>query len=422
MTVIWRTVVVLLVLVIVVLQIIHMTLLSRLEARKSGQQPSPVHHNWDRKGYEEAEIQEDRTRMLKTIEQSSILDSSGEFHIVDFLIHADYSRQVKQDVTIVTQTSVSHLHYVNTISERWHGPISVVVFSLTPDIPTTIEGIIHLRRCFPNVRCNTTFHLVYPLNFPQQEPSLPQLDSHQFGDCESLLEKLKTLKVADNYAHSVAYPNNLLRNMGIRNVWTEFIFVLDVDLVPSNRLHEEFHVFARENRLFLESHQDDKTVYVVPAFEIKEGREIPGDKVKLLQLLELMEVRPFDFELCWKCQKHTDYETWQREPSTSKLAVLFEVLWRDPWEPFYIARNTVPMYDERFRQYGFNRISQVCELHIAGYQFSVLNNVFVVHAGFKTQVSFHKDKNPDLERNRVLFRHFKTELKNKYPNSSRRCY
>lgn len=59
------------------------------------------------------------------------------------------------------------------------------------------------------------------------------------------------------------------------------------------------------------------------------------------------------------CKVHTDYESWQKEPPALELAPLFEVLWKDPWEPFYIARNTVPFYDERFKQYGFNRISQV---------------------------------------------------------------
>ncbi|XP_013775359.1 beta-1,4-glucuronyltransferase 1-like [Limulus polyphemus] len=428
MAVMWRRAVVLLVLVIAVLQIIHMTLLSRLEARKNGQQRTRTHHNWDDSGkdYQEFEIQEDRAQMLKTIQQSSVLDSSGEFRIVNFLIHAEFSHQgsqVKQDVSIVTQATVNHLHYLSTISERWHGPISVVVFSLTQDIPRTVEGILHLRQCFPAVRYNTSFHLVYPLNNPQPESSLlPQFNVLQFGTCEDLLEKLKAVNIAENYAHGVPYPNNLLRNVGRRNALTEFIFVIDIDLVPSDHLHEDFQVFAKENRLFLESHKDDKTVYVVPAFELKEGAAIPKQKTELLQLLELMEARPFYFELCWKCQKHTDYEAWQREPPTSKLAVLFEVLWRDPWEPFYIARNSVPLYDERFRQYGFNRISQVCEQHVAGYKFSVLNNAFVIHEGLKTPSSFHKDKDMDQERNRILFRHFKAELKDKYPDSSRRCY
>ncbi|PSN50794.1 Beta-1 [Blattella germanica] len=112
----------------------------------------------------------------------------------------------------------------------------------------------------------------------------------------------------------------------------------------------------------------------------------------------------------------------QKEPPSTGLAPLFEVLWKDPWEPFYISRNSVPFYDERFKQYGFNRISQVCELHVAGYKFSVLNNAFLVHRGLKTSTSFHESKDLDQERNRLLFRQFKTELREKYPESSRRCY
>jgi N-acetyllactosaminide beta-1,3-N-acetylglucosaminyltransferase len=65
---------------------------------------------------------------------------------------------------------------------------------------------------------------------------------------------------------------------------------------------------------------------------------------------------------------------------------------------------------------------QVCELHVAGYKFSVLNNAFLVHHGLKTATSFHETKDLDQERNRMLFRQFKTELREKYPESSRRCY
>lgn len=37
----------------------------------------------------------------------------------------------------------------------------------------------------------------------------------------------------------------------------------------------------------------------------------------------------------------------------------YTLSWVDPWEPFYIGPHTVHLYDG-FRQYGFNRISQVC--------------------------------------------------------------
>lgn len=45
-----------------------------------------------------------------------------------------------------------------------------------------------------------------------------------------------------------------------------------------------------------------------------------------------------------------------------------------------------------------------------------------MHRGLKTPNSFHKDKEVDQDRNRVLFRQFKVELKEKYPDSSRKCY
>lgn len=64
---------------------------------------------------------------------------------------------------------------------------------------------------------------------------------------------------------------------------------------------------------------------------------------------------------------------------------------------------------------------QACELHVAGYRFSVLSTAFVVHRGFKIQGEFHARKDEENKRNRVLFRNFKEGLKTKYPSSARRC-
>lgn len=64
---------------------------------------------------------------------------------------------------------------------------------------------------------------------------------------------------------------------------------------------------------------------------------------------------------------------------------------------------------------------KACELHVAGFRFSVLNSAFVVHRGFKVQGEFHSRKDEENRRNRVLFRSFKEGLKTKYPSSPRRC-
>lgn len=98
-----------------------------------------------------------------------------------------------------------------------------------------------------------------------------------------------------------------------------------------------------------------------------------------------------------------------------------------------IWRECVPMYYSLFNnycklfwiiyfQYGFNRISQVCETHTAGYDFVVLNNAFLIHHGFKTRDGFHSAKDEENNRNRDLFRTFKKELKSKYPQSTSHCW
>ena len=53
---------------------------------------------------------------------------------------------------------------------------------------------------------------------------------------------------------------------------------------------------------------------MLPAFEMKSTKasEMPKDKTRLIELLDDGAVRPFYYEICFKCQKPTDYERWRR--------------------------------------------------------------------------------------------------------------
>ena len=44
---------------------------------------------------------------------------------------------------------------------------------------------------------------------------------------------------------------------------------------------------------------------------------------------------------------------WLMIPKSEVTTVSFNATWVKNWEPFYIARRNVPMFDERFKQYGF---------------------------------------------------------------------
>lgn len=65
---------------------------------------------------------------------------------------------------------------------------------------------------------------------------------------------------------------------------------------------QDFYDFAVKSRLFSETHHEDKTVYVVPAFEARETVASPRTKTELLKLVDGGDIRPFYIELCWKCQ------------------------------------------------------------------------------------------------------------------------
>ncbi|OXA60519.1 hypothetical protein Fcan01_05539 [Folsomia candida] len=218
------------------------------------------------------------------------------------------------------------------------------------------------------------------------------------------------------------YPINLLRNVARKRVLTDYSLVIPLYLQPSEGLRSKFHKMVKRRKDL-----DEKTVFVIPSFESK-NNETPRNKADLLKLLHSYQARPYHFELCWKCQVHSDYESWGHEAGKDdELSVMYEVLWKDPWEPFFISDNTVPLFDEGFRHPSLDRLSQLCELHVAGYKFAVLNEPFLIHPGYITPTPFHlnsfnKNTNSNLDTNRAKFRQFKHELKNRYPHSTRRCY
>ncbi|NXH38253.1 B4GA1 glucuronyltransferase, partial [Dicaeum eximium] len=133
-----------------------------------------------------------------------------------------------------------------------------------------------------------------------------------------------------------------------------------------------------------------RVLFVLPAFEVRGGR-VPGSKAELLRLWGAGEARPFYGALCPRCQAPTDFGRW---------------------------RALAPVARPRsFLQYGFNRISQACELHVAGFRFAVLDGAFVAHRGFKEPGAFHRGREAELGRNRRRFRAFRQQLRLRYPGS-----
>lgn len=370
----------------------------------------------DQNAYTLDDVEQERQRIHQQITSlSSVLDSSGQHRILSFISTSSVLANSKwklsalnmletsegtgsyryrnDDVSLASHASIDQLHYLLSLTQRWHGLISISLFVATlQQLSMAVEVILLLRYCNFDVRHKTSFHLVYPLSLTAEFNSYKgdswkwssmlelNLYSRSFvsnENCKNIQSSIRNLikPSSTNYNHRVPYPNNLLRNVARRYASTEYTLVIDIDLMPSANLYEDFIEFILRRKQ--ESENDDrKVIFVVPTFEIdlKQSGSLdekdrlklfPSDKHELIEQIQNKTVRPFYMELCWKCQKYTDYEAWLHEsleqPSnvSSRMNILYYVEWHDPWEPFYISHNSAPLYDERFQQYGFNRISQV---------------------------------------------------------------
>ena len=56
--------------------------------------------------------------------------------------------------------------------------------------------------------------------------------------------------------------------------------------------------------------------------------------------------------------------------------VAYSVPYVKTWEPFFIGKRDMPFYNEKFIMYGYDRMVQCCDMHVQGYRFYVLRDVF----------------------------------------------
>lgn len=109
------------------------------------------------------------------------------------------------------------------------------------------------------------------------------------------------------------------------------------------------------------------------------------------------------------------FSRWEALPAKTETEVAFEVTkYLFKYEPIYVAKAETPIFDERFIGFGMTRNTQSYEMYMAGYKFSVLNNLFLNHWGLqKRETRPHWRQAQHLLNNR-LFKGFAKELTARY--------
>lgn len=316
-----------------------------------------ISHHLSKRIHEDTTVAPNKTldavrKYIKALENAEKMDGSGTYLFVPNLAKAAMLTFNASNLilTLCTQSNLQNLYEIIDLVKVWDGPISVSVFAHGHDVNSAAYAVAYYRTCYRNVTSKVSFHLVFPITHR------PHGHLKLIPDVRCRRGNFVTNESNRNYFNAdVPYPHNVLRNIAVQFSETPYIFVIDVDMVTSRNLYSDFSKFIKRKGI-----THSKTVYVTPVFESQSGK-IFYDKSSLRKDWDGDLVRQFYVRVCAKCHNPTDYERWWTVPVVGFLDVGYSVDWIDAWEPLYIAhRHGLPQYDGRFKQYGFNRISQVC--------------------------------------------------------------
>lgn len=194
-------------------------------------------------------------------------------------------------VCIATQSSVEKLYSLVQVAHYWTGPISVSVF--TPgdeDFLVLQHYLAYLRKCYAPIRERVTFSLAIPrARLVTVQPQVVELSEDV--DClkpeatlNGLVHRLSSAQIT--WKTRNVYPQNHLRNLARRNCQTEYVFLTDVDIIPSSNLSALLNDFLKTSKC-------DKCAYVIPTYELDTRVRFPQNKTDLIRLANKGLAQPF---------------------------------------------------------------------------------------------------------------------------------
>mmetsp|Transcript_16225 Transcript_16225/g.48603 ORF Transcript_16225/g.48603 Transcript_16225/m.48603 type:complete len:489 (+) Transcript_16225:2030-3496(+) len=287
---------------------------------------------------------------------------------IEFEIRSPRPR-AQSDITIVSQLSLDRLEVLGHQCTAWGGVTSAAVY-----LPLLVE------------------------HTPQQQAASLAAARATLTDFHAATEaaggcRLDLVLAAEHLREAMlfAYPYNALRNTALLRAATDAVLLLDVDFSPSASLHERL---TASSPALLTDLSRYRHAIVLPAFEtgpdltLEEGHAVAaaavtGSKANLLKMFRSRQIIQFA-EFYPAGHKPTKYATW------FNASAPYPVRYKMGYEPYIlVARTQVPLYDERFRGYGFDKVMHIWQMHTQWFQFMTHPSAFVVHrphapsAGYK---------------------------------------
>jgi len=299
------------------------------------------------------DISNDEKAQNKAVEKHKM--DTEKIEIIPFY-RCDSKADVKrQSISIATQMSTNNparFQRLLDLASRWDGYISVAVYTKMSE-----TGYAKMSEAID------TF-----------------IDTHG----SHLKDKVAYHLVIDKRYNKASefYPTNLLRNIATEHTLTKLIINLDVDFIPSISSHNQllYQVSKLKN--------PKRAVLMLPSFERQladnenwenvTSSDLPATKKKLLREMRRNKEKvysPFHHSFFPAGHGPTDFARWY------KASDAYMVNYKKNFEPYYVVLKTdkLPQFWEHLTGFGKNKLSWVEEMALAGYEFHVAPDCFLVH-------------------------------------------
>lgn len=226
-------------------------------------------------------------------------DKSKSFKMFDYVhVGEEYgSLSKKYMVCMATQSSIEKLHSIAQVSEHWTGPISVAIYAAGDEEYYLLHWYVHfLKNCYPWISKRVSFHLGVPKlriptgKYPENLKNL-KINNYKCRDYKNVLKEIIKLRPVEivKWRMKNPYPQNHMRNLARKNCQSDYVFLTDVDIVPSFKLADNLNKFLKTAKKTCKN----KCAYVIPTYELDSRTDFPKNKSELLRLSQKGLARAF---------------------------------------------------------------------------------------------------------------------------------
>ncbi|KAI8975511.1 glycosyl-transferase for dystroglycan-domain-containing protein [Mycotypha africana] len=292
-------------------------------------------------------------------------DAMGPSKVIPYYFRASEHFE-QEDITIATLVTHNRFPVLSRLASRYKGPISVAIHVNDDSTKGTILKDLH--------------------NIYEENP-----DVRKYVDIHLVVDKFDR-------------QFNMWRNVAKFFTRTDYLMMLDVDF----HLCTDFRESLKKHEDLMERLRSGRAAVVVPAFEYiaeedgEDWRLFPKDKEALMNIVLTEEIDMF--HLNWtRGHGSTDYKKWYRSSQPYKVTD-----YNYSYEPYVIYKKEgTPWCEERFVGYGANKAACLYEIYLAGIDYWVLPDDFLIH-----QTHHYPEETRAKERkyNKKLYEYFREEV------------